>query len=336
MPEERRKYWRKTLVIGNPPIPWNCESIAGWYAALRRAGMESNVVPFIGHGTLRYAVAGDRSGPLTSAEQGRMLELLEEGFHTGAAGLSLCLIYIPAVFADRGELLSVAKKCASARRILAVHMRSESDQLLPALQEITSIAEKAGCRLHISHLKAIGRDNQAAIPEVLRHIDEHRLTYDVYPYDYGSTSMLSLLPPFILEGRSTTEAVEALNDGNIADRIGSTYSGREAVPPSSPWDNLPKLLGWENISIAELPEGASQELAGITGQSIAELQGTGGAGRIIDRFSCDGSVDAILRHPGAMVSSDTLLGRRDRMAYDKRSAENRGERVSDGHSGHAA
>ncbi len=326
MPEERREGWRKTLVIGNPPIPWNWQTTAQWYAALRGAGMESNIVPFIGHGTLRYAVAGDRSGPLTSAELGRMLELLEEGFHAGAAGVSLGLIYTPALFAGREELLSVAKRSADARRLLAVHMRSESDQLLQALREITSIAEEAGCRLHISHLKAIGRDNQETIPEVLQHIDKHRLTFDAYPYDYGSTSLLSLLPPFILEGRSTAEALEALRDEKTAARIGRIYSGRETVPSSSPWDNLPKLLGWEQISIAELPESVPQEIAGITGKSIAELgeawkmpevsvlfsilQGTGGAGRMIDRFSCDKSVDAILRHPGAMVSSDTLLGGR--------------------------
>ncbi len=326
MPEERREAWRKTLVIGNPSIPWNWETTAQWYDALGEAGMEGNIVPFIGHGTLRYAVTGDRSGPLTSAGQGRMLEMLEEGFNAGAAGVSLGLIYTPAVFAGREELLSIARRSAAARRVLAVHMRNESDQLLQALQEITSIAEEAGCRLHISHLKAIGSDNQKTIPEVLNYIDEHHLTFDVYPYDYGSTSLLSLLPPFILEGRSTGEALEALSDGEIAARIGRIYSGGETVPSSSPWDNLPKLLGWENISIAELPEDAPGELAGIEGRSIAELgeewklseasalflilRLTGGAGRIIDRFSCDHSVDTILKHPGAMVSSDTLLGGR--------------------------
>lgn len=326
MPKERQASWRKTLVIGNPDISWSWETTAQWYDAVEKAGLECNVLPFVGHGTLRYAAAGGKSAPLSPKEEAKMLDMLEEAFDAGAVGTSLGLIYFPALFASRNELLAVAKKSAEYGRLLAVHMRSESDELFQALREIIDIAEEAGCRLHISHLKAIGERNQRQIPQVLRFIEQKGLSFDSYPYDFGSTSLLSLLPPFLLEGTSIEGAIGRLGDAETIQRLEALYGGAQAAPSNVPWDNLPLLLGWNNIVVSDLPGVSKKKALRYTGKSIARiaeeeqssplaalgllLAATEGAGRMLDRYSREERVEEILLHPAGMLSSDTLLGGR--------------------------
>lgn len=315
MPKERQAGWRQTLVIGDPDIAWNWESSAQWYREVRQSGLECNLAPFVGHGTLRYAVAGDSSEVLSPRQRSEMRELLQDAFQSGARGLSFGLIYIPALFADREELLLCAREAARFNRPIAVHMRSESDALLEAMQEIFDICREAGARLHISHLKAIGRENQAKIPAALEFIEKHNLSFDSYPYDFGSTSLMSLLPPDLSKGRNISQLLDYLGDEESMEIADAYYSGKWTLPESAPWDNLPKLLGWDAISIADLPG-----LEGRSIRSIAEerrctpvkalfslIREHDGAGRMFDRFSCPESIETILRHPLGMLSSDTLL-----------------------------
>ena len=60
----------------------------------------------------------------------------------GALGLSLGLTYLPGIFADERELVSLAEETKLHDGILAVHMRSEGKKLIESIQETLSIAEK--------------------------------------------------------------------------------------------------------------------------------------------------------------------------------------------------
>src|SRR5690606_3869008 len=63
-----------------------------------------------------------------------------------------------------------------------------------SLEEIIDVGRRSGCKLHISHLKATGRGSVAQMRRALELIDNARaqgadVTFDVYPYAAGSTSL---------------------------------------------------------------------------------------------------------------------------------------------------
>ena len=62
-----------------------------------------------GHGTIRWLVAGTENRPVTEEELSQMCRLLEESMEAGGMGLSLGLTYTPGSYADRKELLALAK-----------------------------------------------------------------------------------------------------------------------------------------------------------------------------------------------------------------------------------
>ncbi len=321
MPAERRDKWMKYYVPGSPLDLWPWESTAEFYTALRTQGLPLNFMPFVGHGTLRFAVKGESSAPMSQAELNQMEVMLEQAFDEGAAGLSFGLIYVPALCADRKELTRAAEIAARHRRILAVHMRSESDELIEALEEMAQLQSETGVQLHISHLKAIGRGNQHKIDQALRLIETHDLSFDSYPYTYGSTSLLSMLPPQLFTGTSVQAGLTQLSDHQVRKECVQMLSGHISPPEGLAWDNLALLVGWDRIELAFIPEGPDSDLTGKTLAAAAEMRSTspaeltlqlarsyGAQVRIIDEFSEEATLKKILSHPSGIASSDTLLG----------------------------
>ncbi|HCF57598.1 MAG TPA: N-acyl-D-aspartate deacylase [Myxococcales bacterium] len=323
LPESRRPGWRATSVIGDLAEPWGWESASDWFVALRAHGLECHVVPFAGQGTVRYGIAGDRSGPLAPSELDLVEERLEEAFAAGAAGLSFGLVYVPALFADRAELLRAACLAARHGRPLAVHLRSESDELLAAVREMLALADETGVRLHLSHLKAVGARNRPQLDEVLRLVESRGIDFDHYPYTSGSTTLLAILPPELFEEGGVRGALGALADPAVRSRLEEIYAGRRQAPAGAPWDNLPLLAGWERIRIVSLRAEADRDCLGRSLAAIAEARGTSpaeaafellvdsaGDVRMIDDYMSEEALLAVLRSPRGCIASDALFGGR--------------------------
>ena len=323
MPTAKQKKWRAGLVIGDSPTPeWRWQGMDEYLSELTKNGLESNLVPFVGHNALRFAIAEDAARPLTRDEIVLLEKLLEASFDSGVFGASFGLIYIPAIFATPEELSVIAKVVAKRNGMVAVHMRSESDELIEALQEMVELTSKVRCKLHISHLKAIGSRNWHKISDVLRIIESKGLTFDHYPYTAGSTSLLSIFPPFMLGGYSTTEqAIQSFSKPANRLRLKNIFLGTEPLPKGAPWDNLPNLLGWENIIIVstEKPENqkyigknileiAREESKDPTDVAIDLIVAEHGKVRMIDYHSSEESIIEKLRHKSGMIGTDTLYG----------------------------
>lgn len=323
LPPEKRAGWRKGSVIGSVPGEWGWESAARWFAELNGAGLDCNAVPFVGHGTVRYGIAADRGGPLDAAGLDLLEERLVEAFDAGAAGLSFGLIYLPALFAGRDELLRAARVAARRGKPLAVHMRSESDELLEAVRETVALADEAGVRLHLSHLKAIGQRNRAQLDEVLEIIERRKIGFDHYPYTSGSTTLLSILPPDLFAVDGIRGALAALDDAATCDRLEALYSGRIVVSPGVPWDNLPHLVGWGNIRIVAVADAGDRDVIGLSLAAIGErdgvpparaafrlLRNSEGNVRMIDEYMDEEALLRILACPLGGIASDALFGGR--------------------------
>lgn len=318
--KEKQAAWRENLVIGNPAVDWNWETISEYLAALKNSGLENNLVPFVGHGVLRYHLKTEQAKPLTATDQKKLYNLTTRAFAEGASGLSLGLIYFPAIFADQNELAVLLEAAAEYDRLVAVHLRNESTELIEALEEMIDLAEKSGCQLHISHLKAIGSANWEKMEQALKLISEHDLTFDHYPYIAGSTSLLTVLPPFLMcDG--IDNALKKLLDPQIRDRLAKIFSGKEILPKGEPWDNLISLLGYDKIEIAEVSLEKNAHLIGRSLKEIADLKGQTpldatidllveeqGNLRMIDFYLHEELIERLLAHPAGRIGSDCLFG----------------------------
>src|SRR4029079_5669190 len=92
----------------------------------------------------------------------------------GACGLSTGLIYPPCCYADTAELIALGRVLGETGRPLGGHLRSESDRILQALDEMITVARESGCAVHVSHLKIAGRDNWPRANDVVAALDAGR------------------------------------------------------------------------------------------------------------------------------------------------------------------
>ena len=84
--------------------------------------------------------------------------------------------------------------------IYTSHMRDEGNGILESIRETLDTAMEAGCRLNISHLKAMGAPAWGKSREALEMIEQAAakgldVVYDVYPFTASMTSFQACLPP---------------------------------------------------------------------------------------------------------------------------------------------
>ena len=113
------------------------------------------------HTALRsYVMGNDSLREATEREVEDMCVLLASELDKGAIGFSSGLYYSPCVFASPFEILSLLKVVASKNKIFSVHHRSEGRGCVKSLEEVLEYAKESGVRLEVSHLKAIGKENE--------------------------------------------------------------------------------------------------------------------------------------------------------------------------------
>ncbi len=185
------------------PGAWN--RVADYRDRVEEVGPAVNVAMLVGHNTLRAGVMGYEGRPATDEEMRRMCAQLDACLEEGARGFSTGLIYIPGAFAPREEIAELARIVARHDGLYASHMRSESDALVEAIDEILDCARRAGCRTQISHLKTSGRQNWHKLDAVLEKFRAARaegldIAADRYPYTAACTDLDILLPDWALDG----------------------------------------------------------------------------------------------------------------------------------------
>lgn len=153
-------------------------------------------------------------------------EAVREGMDAGAVGLSTGLDYISQCFASTDELVSACSAMSDRGGIYVTHVRYKAG-LLKALQEAVDIARRANVPLHISHLKA---SEGVAADQVLEFLDRARrevdLSFDVYPYQPGSTMLNFLIPNECWE-RGPLAVLETLRDPAIRERFAAGLAAYE-------------------------------------------------------------------------------------------------------------
>ena len=303
-------------ITGDIPETLPAVSMAAYLAALRALPLHTGML--VGMGTLRAAAAGYELERLEDAHYRAIHRAMEQALADGALGVSLGLGYAPECFCTTEELLRALAPLRGQDIPLTVHMRQEGAGVCTAVEEMLTVARTLRIPLHISHLKAMGRDSWGKrIPRALALLEQAReegldVSCDVYPYTAGSTQLLHILPPDFLEGG--TEAIAArLRKQENRELL------RERIRSGHDFDNIAQMVGWDNIRLTTLHRPEFQPLTGKTLAQAAELLGMEPVDclchvlaeeacnvTMIDFITCDEDIERILRAPFASVISDSL------------------------------
>jgi N-acyl-D-amino-acid deacylase len=303
-------------VLGKTEREWSWERFGQYVGSLREARPSENVATYVGHGTLRIAVMGFENRPASDEELDLMKDLLEESMQVGAIGLSLGLMYAPGSYTSGEELAELCSVLPRYDGLLAVHIRGEGNSLIPSIREVIWIAERCGCPLQISHLKAAGTSNWGRVAEAMELVEDARsrgldVTCDVYPYTAGSTSLTTLLPPWALEG-GISRTLERLKDPTSRERI-----KQELRCEHDGWDNLMAATGWDCVYISSLSKGDNADLEGKNIDEISESRALDPADCMMDLLlEQDGKVSMVFFHMADTDVEQVLSWERSLIASD--------------------
>jgi N-acyl-D-amino-acid deacylase len=321
-PEREEEEKRKLAgLLGRPDVRWTWTGIAEYLAALEKVGPSPDVAMLVPHGAVRTCVMGPDDRDPTPDEMRGMEALLDRSLAEGAIGLSTGLIYPPCCYAKTAELVALGRVLAKHDGPFVVHLRSESDQILEATDEMVSVGRQSGCRVHISHWKIAGKENFARWREVQERVEAAQrsgvvVTCDQYPYAAGSTMLGAILPPWAHSG-GPDATIKRLANADDRARMRKEMTDPRLVE----WDNFWRWTGPQGITISDVPSG---KRPAIVGKSIAEAAGSKdpvefaldllrdermGVGMVSHNQSMD-VVERLATLPYVNVCTDGLLGGR--------------------------
>jgi len=254
----------KLLETRDPEAKVTWRNFAEYSQLLTQRGIGMNVIHNVGAAQVRQVVMGDTDREPTPEELEKMRALVAEAMQQGAVGLSSALIYPPGSYAKTQELVELAKVAGQYGGIYLSHMRSESGDLLAAIDEAISIGAQARIPVHIYHLKAAGAENWHLIDAALKRIQAARdrgidVTADAYPYIYNGLALGSLIPPdAFAAGRKSL--IQSLADSATRQKLEAEIKTR------SDWENWYLHVGgdWNNVLITRVPEGMDAEYGGLS------------------------------------------------------------------------
>jgi N-acyl-D-aspartate/D-glutamate deacylase len=243
-------------------------TLGQYFARLERQGIGINVGDYVGATQVRRMVLGDDDRQPTAEQLNQMRQLVRDAMRDGAVGLSTSLQYPPAPYARTEELIALATEAARHGGIYATHMRSESDDILPALDEAIRIGREARMPVEIWHLKVAGKRNFGRMPQVIAKLDSARrsgvdIAADTYAYTAWFNSLSAMVPPWAHDG-GTAKLLERLQDPAARRRM------RRDMETAGSWENN----AWQEISDpGKILIGAVQNpaLLSLQGKTLAEV-----------------------------------------------------------------
>ncbi len=268
------------------PPEWT--TLGEYLEFLETKGVSPNVASFIGATTLRIHQVGYEDRAPTDEEMENMRVLVKEGMEEGAMGIGSSLIYAPAFYSSTKELIELCKVASDYGGMYISHMRSESNRLLQALDELILIADEANIPAEVYHLKAGGKQNHYKMDLAIAKMDSARaaglyITADMYTYTAGATGLNASMPPWVQEGGYDKWA-ERLKDPEIRTRVKA-----EMQEDTDDWENLGLLAGYDKVLLSGFRNSDLRQYIGMTLSQVAEMRGTPPEETAMDLVLEDGS-----------------------------------------------
>jgi N-acyl-D-amino-acid deacylase len=251
-----KRYGRKLSTFGD------------YMSHLERQGVSTNVASFVGATTIRQYVLGNDNVEPDEAQLAEMQRLVRQSMEEGALGVGSSLIYPPGYFAGTDELIAMSRAAGEYGGMYISHMRSESNQLIEAVDELITVAAEAQVPAEIYHLKAAGEVNWHKLDKVLEKIDSANeagltITANMYNYTGASTGLGACFPPWVQEG-TDADWINRMKIDSVRSRVIS-----EMKDPKATYENFYAAAGDpENIIVLEFDK---EELTPFIGKTIAEI-----------------------------------------------------------------
>jgi len=299
-------------------VAGNCgssaDSIEAELDAVRRTGLTVNFATLVGHNTVREAVLGSAQRAPSPEELERMKALVAKAMEDGAIGFSTGLQYVPGSYADRAEIVELAKVAGRAGGIYASHMRNEGTRVAEAVAETIAVGEAARCPVQISHLKIDSPNRWGTSSALLDTIAAARrrgvdVRADQYAYTAGASSLSIRFPGWALEG-GREKIAERLNDPATWERIKAEVKGllAERGFTDLSWAVIATYRDDPSLNGLSIKQSAARML----GRDDADAQ-IETARRMLAKsnpsmvyhFMSEEDVRRIMQDPGVMVASDS-------------------------------
>lgn len=257
--------------------------------ALAKKGVSTNIASFIGATTLRKNTVGYDDRPATGQELDSMKAMVKQAMEEGAVGIGSALIYAPAFYSSTEELIEISKVAAEYDGLYISHMRSEGVNFLQSTEELIRIADEAGIRAEVHHLKQSGKDNWPKLDLFINKVDSAQnaglsITANMYSYVAASTGLSAAMPPWVQEG-GYKKWSQRLQDPKIRKKV--LKAMRE---PALDWESLMQDAGSaDNMILVGFKNDSLKYLSGKTLQEVADMRKTSPEDTAIDLVIQDGS-----------------------------------------------
>jgi N-acyl-D-amino-acid deacylase len=256
---------------GRPEIAYDWSTVESYLERLGALRPSVNLALLVGNSALRLATVGWDDVEANRAQVADMRAMLREAMQEGAIGLSSGLDYPPGAFASTNELAELTNEAAGLGGFYHTHVRyALGDRYLDPFREAIEIGRRGEGPAHITHF--YHRQTFPGGPgPMLALVDDARaegldVTFDTYPYEWASTRLLIMIPPWVQAG-GPMQTKERLADTAVRDRIrrdlaerGVLYAGRRA------WDDVrlgafarPELLRWEGRTLGDVVDERSAD-----------------------------------------------------------------------------
>jgi len=307
-----------------PEFDLSWDSMAEYFAHLRKVGLSHNLFTLAGHGTARASMRWDDPSPLREDEMKELLGLLEVAMDQGAHGVSLGLQYNPGIFATPEELRQVAKLVKKKGKFLTVHGRAYS-ALAPgyevkpggtphnvlAIKEMVDLAKETGVRVQYSHLIFVGKVSQGSYALALELLDRAiadgvDIMIDSYPYHCGNTGLTVILPKWFRENLPANyhdpKARQRL-ELELASMSGLLGFGYEHVQITHA--GHPDLNAYNGLFLTEIARRRQMRPFDVAMEFTEKGQGRG-TWVLLHNYSTLEIVEALMKHPACLFMTDAV------------------------------
>jgi len=212
---------QKWVDISNVHMNW--DRVSTFLVELRKKSLGINFGTLVGHETLRRGMIGDNVRKITEQEIQIMGKMLQDSLDEGVFGMSTGLVFSHAKMASMDEIKYLAEILKRNNAFYASHIRGESEELLPSINEVIQLSRELGMGIEISHLKAVGKkywpDMHKAL-EMINIANEENVSigFDLYPYDATGSVLYILLPDWVTEG-GRKKMIAKLKDPDLREKI---------------------------------------------------------------------------------------------------------------------
>ena len=231
-----------TVIVGQDGFsPYPLEN---FIKNIEELGVTINVGSYVGHNTIRDEILKENFQRTASEnEVVLMANMLKNELSSGAIGLSTGLEYVPGIYSNRSEVITLAQVTADAGGRYISHIRSEDRWFEDAIDEIIEIGRSTKMPVQISHFKLAQKNLWYQAARILEKLDLAvkegiNITADLYPYEYWQSNMMVLLP-----------------ERDPTDRNAVAFALDQIAPPEGIWltrfDPEPNYVGKTIVEIAK-------------------------------------------------------------------------------------